>query len=84
MNPNVAQVLCQSLSVLGGEGSVVTSSGAGCEDEHLVLSIMFALAEWVLKTPQNVLITPSPLDGIPLLRHVFKVISAVTLDKLIY
>ena len=67
------QVLCQTLSVIGGAGSVGCSSSAGCEDQHLILSVMFCLAEWVLKTPQEVLVNPSTMDGVPLLRHVFKV-----------
>ncbi|KAF2363976.1 Rap GTPase activating protein domain [Trinorchestia longiramus] len=76
--PRIIQVLCQTLSVIGGSGSISCSSSAGCEDQHLVLSVLFCLTEWVLKLPHEVLVTPSQLDGVPLLRHVFKVLHVVS------
>ncbi|KAK3890821.1 hypothetical protein Pcinc_005247 [Petrolisthes cinctipes] len=70
-------VLCQTLGGMGTDNSLTSSS----EGKHLVLSCLFCLAEWVMRTPQHVLIQPAPNDKKPLLQHVFKVLHVIANGK---
>ncbi|XP_076041404.1 ral GTPase-activating protein subunit alpha-2 isoform X2 [Oratosquilla oratoria] len=68
----IIQVLCQTLGTINSDPSL----SAGVEGQHLALSVLFCLAEWVMKMPQHVLMQPV-MDKQPLIHHVFKVLNPV-------
>ena len=71
--------MCQTLGSIGEEG-YLNNDGEG---KHLVLSVIFCLAEWVMKMPQAILIQPGH-DRLPILHSVFKVTLIFNINNIVF
>ncbi|KAB7502536.1 Ral GTPase-activating protein subunit alpha-1 [Armadillidium nasatum] len=70
--PKIVQIICQTLTTINCNSNMIS----GREGQHLILSLMLCLVEWVMALPQTILIQPS-FDRKPIMHLVFMTLNMI-------